>query len=316
MKENTMTKYLIGAGGWAYFQVPGLDPLVAYSKAFNFVEVNSTFYEIPTVKLVKSWRNRVPENFEFSIRCHRSLTHKLKLEPSEEAYKILNQMKTICQILRADVLHIQTPPKLKLNKPKIRSIRDFFQSAELKPIRVAWEIRQPESKRLPPNLISLMRDLDIIHCVDLSTQTPAYKSDIMYTRLFGKGRHNIYQFTDEELKEIDKKVSRGVHKKVILSFHGLRMYKDAARFKIYKHTGKFPPVTRSTGLSSLREVLVEDAEFPTTKRRLIQHQGWKVIDLTETKRIRACEILQKLPEKTYQSLEQVMSALERSIKMR
>ncbi len=42
-----MTEVLIGAGGWAYFQVPGLRPLDAYAQAFNFVEVNATFYTYP-----------------------------------------------------------------------------------------------------------------------------------------------------------------------------------------------------------------------------------------------------------------------------
>ncbi|MCW3977383.1 MAG: DUF72 domain-containing protein, partial [Candidatus Bathyarchaeota archaeon] len=73
-----MTRYLIGAGGWAYFRVPGLHPLKAYSKAFNFVEVNSTFYETPNVKLVESWRKLVPPDFEFTVRCNKALTHKHK----------------------------------------------------------------------------------------------------------------------------------------------------------------------------------------------------------------------------------------------
>jgi len=43
MRTIALPKYLIGAGGWAYFQVPSMHPLVAYSRAFDFVEVNTTF---------------------------------------------------------------------------------------------------------------------------------------------------------------------------------------------------------------------------------------------------------------------------------
>ncbi len=53
----------IGAGGWAYFKVHGLDSLSAYSKAFDFVEVNSTFCTTPSMEIVRSWKQRVPENF-------------------------------------------------------------------------------------------------------------------------------------------------------------------------------------------------------------------------------------------------------------
>lgn len=45
---------LVGAGGRAYFQVPGKPPLKAYSEIFNFVEVNSTFYEYPALATVNA----------------------------------------------------------------------------------------------------------------------------------------------------------------------------------------------------------------------------------------------------------------------
>jgi hypothetical protein len=55
--------------------------------------------------------------------------------------------------------------------------------------------------------------------------------------------------------------------------------------------------------------LQEDAQFPTTKDALVQHQGWKLFDLTQDKRIRASEVLQKLPEKTYGSISEVIETL-------
>jgi hypothetical protein len=88
------------------------------------------------------------------------------------------------------------------------------------------------------------------------------------------------------------------------------MYKDAARLKTYLETGKFPKVTKSTGLKSLEEILKEDAQFPTTKQQLIQHQGWKLIDITANERVRANDLLQKLPEKTYNSLNEVTQTLQ------
>jgi len=81
----------IGAGGWAYFKVPEMDPLAAYSKAFDFVEVNSTFYTTPSIETVRSWRQREPDNFMFSVRCHKDMTHKYLISPGKESYEILNQ---------------------------------------------------------------------------------------------------------------------------------------------------------------------------------------------------------------------------------
>jgi len=310
MRTIALSKFLIGAGGWAYFQVPGLHPLAAYSRAFDFVEVNSTFYEIPNLKLVESWRRLVPSNFEFAVRCNKALTHKYKFQSIPEAFEVLERMITICDILKAEVLHLQTPATFQFTKTNIDLMRNFFSSTGLRGIRVALEMRGSE-KSLGPDLVKTMQDCNMVHCVDLSKdEEPAYKSDILYSRLFGKGSHNVYQPTDEELRKIDRKTSRGKHKTVAVSFHFVRMYKDAARFKIYKETGKFPKVTKSAGIGSLTEVLQEDAKFPSSKQELIRHQGWKLIDLTEDKRVHATYIIEKLPEKTYNSIDEVVETLQ------
>ena len=304
-----MTQYLIGAGGWAYFQVQGQHPLVAYSKAFDFVEVNSTVYDIPSLKLVESWRRLVPPDFEFAVRCNKALTHQCKFQPTPEAYEVLKTMTNICRILKADILHLQTPPTFQPTRDNVELLRNFFSSADLKGIRVALEIRGA-NKPLNPDLVKTMQNHDMIHCVDLSKdEEPAYASDILYSRLFGKGRHNIYQPTDQELKKIDRRATKRDHKTVAISFHFVRMYKDAARLKIYKKTGKFPTVTKSTGQRSLIEVLQEDAGFPSSKKKLIRHQGWKLIDLTKDERVHASYMLEKLPEKTYNSLNEVVQTL-------
>ena len=95
-----MTEYFIGTGGWAYFYVPGLKPLEAYSKLFNFVEINSTFYSLPKLSMVESWRSRVPPDFEFSVRLNRTVTHKFKLEPSEEAFDMFTYTCKVCRIFK------------------------------------------------------------------------------------------------------------------------------------------------------------------------------------------------------------------------
>jgi uncharacterized protein YecE (DUF72 family) len=308
--EPTSTNYLIGTGGWAYFQVPGLHPLVAYSQVFNFVEVNSTFYQLPPLKQVERWRRIVPEDFQFTVRVHRMITHKHKLQPTAETLETFGKTLKICETLKAEIIHLQTPQSLKMDQPSTKNLQDLFSSVELGKARIALEVRGIPPSRLPSRLIKIMRECNIIHCIDLSKgDMPAYKSDILYSRLFGRGYHNIYQPTDDEVKEIDRKATSGNFKKTVLSFHFTRMYKDAARLKIYKQTGKFPKITKSTGLSSLEEILKEDASFPTTKQELMRSQGWKLFDVTEDNRIWARGFLQKLPDKTYNNINEVLGAI-------
>jgi len=157
---------------------------------------------------------------------------------------------------------------------------------------------------------NLMRDFDIVQSADLSRDTPNVQSDVVYTRLFGKGKHNIYQFTDDELVDIDQKILKSQARTVVTSFHGLRMNTDAARFKHYKESGTFFPVTSFMGTDSAKQVLSEDAKFPSSKAALIEDQGWKVIDVTTEKRVHLSEYLVKIADRTYNSLDEVIRELE------
>jgi uncharacterized protein YecE (DUF72 family) len=278
---------------------------------FNFVEVNSTFYRIPPLNEVKRWRRIAPPDFQFSVRAHRSITQTYKFRPVQRAIETLEKIKEICYVLKADIMHFQTPPSFELKRQVANDVRQLLSSVDLGNLRLALEVRQAPGQVLPPELLKIMQDKNMVHCVDLSKgEEPAYRSDILYTRLFGKGQHNIYQPTDGELVEIDRKALSSKSQKVAMSFHFVRMYKDAVRLKMYKQTGKFPMITKSTGSSSLEEVLREDAEFPATKQELIQKQGWKLFDITEAARIRAEEALQKLPEGTYNNITEVINKLE------
>jgi uncharacterized protein YecE (DUF72 family) len=223
---------------------------------------------------------------------------------------MFDRTKKICSILKAEILHLQIPAALKLEKILAKNLHDLVSSVNLGNLRLALETRGIPASKLPAELSSTMQEHNMIHCTDVSkAESPAYRSDVLYSRLFGKGNHNVYQPTDEELAEIDRGVSKSDSQKIVLSFHFVKMYKDAARLKIYKQTGEFPKVTGSTGLLSLEEVLSEDAKFPSTKQELVENQGWKLFDTNEEERAHARKFLIQLPERTYNDVNEVMNAL-------
>jgi uncharacterized protein YecE (DUF72 family) len=299
-------EYLIGTGGWAYFNVSGKPSLKAYSELFNFVEVNYTFYQYPHTSRVEQWRRTVPRDFMFSVRCNQDLTHRTGLKPVAEAYQVFDQMTTYCRILEAPFMVLETPPQYILDEAAIKQASEFLSSVNTRNIRLVWEVRSPPSDQV----YNLMRDFDIVQSVDLSKDEPNVQSEVIYARLFGKGKHNIYQFTDDELVEIDQKILKSQARTVLMSFHGLRMNTDAARFKHYKKTSTFFPATSFTGSESAKQVLIEDAKFPTSKAALIEDQGWKVIDVTTEKRAHLSECLAKIPDRTYNNLDEVIRELE------
>lgn len=220
----------VGAGGWAYFQVPGLDSLAAYARAFDYVEVNSTFYQIPPFDQVRSWRRRVPEGFAFTVRCHRNITHAHAFDPTD---RVVDQMETMVEIgraLRAEALHLLTPAQFRFDAPAVENLGQLLDAVPLGGQRIALEARAHGGEPLPPNLRHLMEDRGILHSVDLSKEEPQVTSDTLYTRLFGHGYHTVYQFSDDELEQISRRADRGDYRRALFTFHGVRMYSDAGRF--------------------------------------------------------------------------------------
>src|SRR6266516_5002728 len=91
-----MSQLLVGAGGWAYFQVPGTDSLEAYSQAFDFVELNSSCYELPAISSASEWRKRVRGEFRFSVSCPRFINKHYGLNFLPVAHSLLHIPETVC----------------------------------------------------------------------------------------------------------------------------------------------------------------------------------------------------------------------------
>lgn len=81
-------KYYIGCSGWSYdswkgpFYPEDLDNkywLSYYCKIFKFVEIDSTFYRIPSRFMVLNWAKRTPDDFRFALKFPKVITHDKQL---------------------------------------------------------------------------------------------------------------------------------------------------------------------------------------------------------------------------------------------
>ena len=88
MGSNTL-QYYVGCSGWSYtswqgpFYPPTIDNsgwLRYYSHVFDYVEIDSSFYRIPTIFMVKNWYKRSPQNFKFTAKFPKSITHDKRLK--------------------------------------------------------------------------------------------------------------------------------------------------------------------------------------------------------------------------------------------
>src|ERR1044072_7860970 len=86
------TKIFVGTQGWNYegwigsFYPRGVSSkelLNLYSKVFNTVEIDSTFYATPSENSVRGWAKRTPPGFIFSVKLPSEITHKNRLKDSQ-----------------------------------------------------------------------------------------------------------------------------------------------------------------------------------------------------------------------------------------
>ena len=293
----------MGAGGWGYFS----GGLSTYARAFDFVEVNATSYRQVSEATARRWRAAVPPRFTFAVKAHRDTTHRARLRPTPTARAALAQTCRVARLLRAPFLILETPASLPLGPAEVEGLREL---AGILPtgMRIGLEARAHAGSPLPRPLARAMGDLGILDVVDLSRGAPRVEADALYTRIFGKGDFNAYQLDDKEMQDLDRSDSDA--KTIAYAFHGVRMYKDAARFLTFRRTGSFPPATESVGLASLAEVLAPDARFPAGRDDLLRDHGWKLVDLDATRRAHAEVYLARLPAATYAGLDEVLRALE------
>jgi len=84
----------VGTQGWNYdawvgpFYPAGTRPadfLTIYARAFDTVEVDSTFYATPAVKTVRGWAQRTPDDFMFALKMPQEITHERRLRNIDDA---------------------------------------------------------------------------------------------------------------------------------------------------------------------------------------------------------------------------------------
>jgi uncharacterized protein YecE (DUF72 family) len=295
----------IGAGGWGYFS----GGLASYARAFDFVEVNATFYRHASDATARRWRAAVPARFAFSVKVHHEVSHRAGLRPTPSARSAFARSARTAALLRAPFLILETPASVPLGTQELEGLREL---AEMVPdgCRLGLECRAYGSGPLPPEARSVLEDLAVLDVTDLTRVEPRLEQDAVYARIFGKGEHNLYELDDEELRSIDRVREEG--KAVAYAFHGVRMYKDAARFLAFRRTGSFPPATNSVGLASLAEVLAPDVRFPADRNALLRDHGWKVIDLAPDRREHAAVLLSRLPDGRFASLQALLDGVHGS----
>lgn len=157
-----MLELYIGTSGWSYphwrnvFYPPGLGQgkwLSFYAEHFRSVEVNMTFYRTPSNNVLRTWCERTPEQFVFTIKAPESITHYRKLENCmgklDSLYRIMGLLEG-----RGRCILFQFPPSFICTGLRQEVLISFLEHIDAR-YDHAFEFRHPSW--WSPDNISLFR---------------------------------------------------------------------------------------------------------------------------------------------------------------
>jgi uncharacterized protein YecE (DUF72 family) len=137
-----------GTSGFAYRQwKPGFYPeklksadmLRYYARHLPSVEINNTFYRMPSARLVAGWRDETPESFSFALKAPQRITHVAKLaDVADPLARFLEAARALGS--RLGCILFQCPPWLRY---EAKRLDDFLASLPSGGERFAMEFRHP-----------------------------------------------------------------------------------------------------------------------------------------------------------------------------
>jgi len=223
MDNNSMHLY-IGCSGWSYsawqgpFYPSNIDSssfLYYYSKAFGYVEINSTFYKIPSAFTVRKWERTAPSDFKFTAKFPKVITHDKKLENVD---KELDQFFTAMKPLQEKTiaLLIQLPPFLTITTT-LERLKKLVPQLDTR-FRYAVEVRHKSwFQELTYNFFANERICMVWSQLAEFQPPPIVTTDFLYLRFIGdrsidpkdfgriqKDRLDEMQYWADELKKVQQ----------------------------------------------------------------------------------------------------------------
>ena len=201
-----MTEIRIGTSGWSYDHWSGPfypadlshgDWLAYYAHRFDTVEINNSFYRLPSEHTLAQWRDTVADDFRFAVKASRYITHMKKLNDADETVPpFLERVRTLGATL-GPVL-FQLPPRWRCNSERLAGFLERLPDGP----RYAFEFRDTSWFDSP--VLEVLQRFNAAFCIyELAgTCSPhAVTADFVYIRLHGPGEAYQGSYPDRTLRE-------------------------------------------------------------------------------------------------------------------
>lgn len=200
---------LVGTSGYNYPEwkgsfypadLPVKKMLPYYAGRFPTVEINYTFYRMPTPKLIAGWREQVPASFRFTLKAPKRITHDKRLRPADVEASLQGFLTAASELgPQMAALLFQLPPNFKKDLPLLNE----FLSLLPPKTTAAFEFRN--ASWLDEQVFAALQARNVALCIaDSETrETPVVATaDYAYLRLRdeGYGDDDIARWTDTAKK--------------------------------------------------------------------------------------------------------------------
>jgi uncharacterized protein YecE (DUF72 family) len=194
-----MKEVRIGCSGWVYKdwrgafypeKLPQRLWLEHYASVFDTVEINNTFYRLPTEAAVRGWAEHTPEGFEFAIKGSRYTTHiKRLLEFEKYSSRFFTALEPMKEAGKACVILWQLPPNFQQDLERLSRALEVL---DHRGGRHCFEFRHESWFR--PDTYSLLREHDVALVIGDDPRFPFVERKLTaswtYIR-FHRGAHGI-----------------------------------------------------------------------------------------------------------------------------
>jgi len=174
-----------------------------YATHFNTVELNNTFYRLPSETAFANWHDLSPDNFIFAVKVSRFITHIKRLKDAGEPLQTFLSRARILGEKLGPLLY-QLPPNMHRNDERLES----FLSLLPKGMRHVFEFRH--QSWLEEGVLAILHKYNVGFCVfdmpDVSCPLVA-TADFAYIRFHGSTGLYWSCYSDEELVSWAKKLA-------------------------------------------------------------------------------------------------------------
>jgi uncharacterized protein YecE (DUF72 family) len=157
----------VGTSGFGYKEwrgkfypqrFPAKDMLRYYASRFAAVEINNSFYRLPTEAVLRSWAEQVPPDFRFVLKAPRRITHTRRLKDAAAEVEDLFSVAKALESSQGAIL-FQLPPNFKKDLERLQTFLSLLRADR----HIAFEFRHPSW--LDEEVFALLRARSCALCV-------------------------------------------------------------------------------------------------------------------------------------------------------